>query len=512
MAQPLIPLLKTNLQRWFSAKGFWLVTAAALLPLVLTGSWLVTHQDDVAAVELSWEGMDRTLVQGENVTFTATVKNVGDSPVTNFNSTLIIGSLRGASLSPDATTAIEIDRLAPGETRTMELPWTAKPGTWFALADADTEDAVGEIDEFNNQVPKAVVVDNKAPDQSQAPAASENLAGDESANVTSDVRVDRIDYPDRIAPQDNATFTAYYTNAGDETLDNVTLTLQVGQSFQGSIFAEAEESVTESLAPGETKSVTVTWTARSGAYWAAASANVGSEAHDPDAANNHEASGFAVNAPVNVADLEFPEPPEKLTIKEFYIEILSLLHLRLLIPFIALFYAAGVLADERERGTLPYLLTRPIHRGLIPITKFAAGFLVAAAAITVGLVATFALLFGTPGANLGFLTTPLLASLLSLFTYGAFFVLIGVIVDRPYLVGVAFVVGWETVAGIFVPWVKNITIAQHLQNALGGWRLDEGVQLMPEGDAVRAIYVLLGAGVAFLVASVIMMRRREFDV
>lgn len=511
MAQPFVPLLTTNLKGWLSARGFWMVTVAALFPLVLTGAWVATHQGDVATQDLTWN-VTGPITEGDAVEFTAVVQNTGGSSVGTFNASIAVGRVFGATLRPDATTTVEIDGLAPGERRTINLSWVAKPGVFFALADADSQDVIGEIDEFNNQEPKPIVVNYARPDPSAGPTAPENLTGGANATTEVALSVARVEMPENPKVGENVTIRAVAANAGPGEATNATLTVRVGRLFGATLVPFREQSENVVVPPGGEASVEVVWPAQEGAFWVEAFVRTGGEQLDADGADNHRAEPVVVN-PEAADDLTPPEPPEKLTIKEFYIEILSLLHVRILIPFIALFYAAGVLSDERERGTLAYLLTRPVQRWIIPLTKFVASFAVASVAVSIGIVATFALLFGaTPSGDIGFLTTPLLVSLLSLFAYGAFFILLGVVVDRPYLVGAAFVIGWETVAAIFVPWVRNLTISQHLLNAIGGWRLDQGVQVLPEGDSVRAVWVLLIAGVGFLAASAYVMRRREFDV
>jgi ABC-type transport system involved in multi-copper enzyme maturation permease subunit len=534
-------LLRTNLKAWLSAKGFWMVVIAALLPTALTGAWLATHQADVAALGIT---ADRASFEGgDAVNFTAVFQNVGGSPASGMNNTLVVLNYQvGGVFStapPGAQNTTRADSLAPGEQARVDLAWTAQPGVFLVLAKADFDNQVGELEEFNNTVQynpgvrhlEPIVVLPRLPGPDEGPADPGNLTGNASANATLDAGIASLDWsPQAVNTTSTMNFTAVVRNAGPAPLRNASVTLRVGVVTDHRL-APYTAPVTQhvDLEPGATQAVTLTWKPfTAGAYWAEAWVNVTQgDARDAVPADNHVARAFAVHPTVPAELIErlnatlgatdptlrpYFEPPEKATIKGFETDVVKVVLIPILLPLIALFYAGGVLADERERGTLPYLLTR-VDRWTVPVAKFVAGYLVAALAVLLGLLATFALLFGAPGANASYLVTPVLISLLTLFAYGALFVLLGILVDRPYLVGIAFVLGWEVVAGSFVPWVQQLTLHQHLLNAIQGWDPSKGVQWLPAGEeATRALLLVLFAAFAFLGAATYAMKRKEFDV
>lgn len=503
-------LLGTSLRSWLGAKGFWLVVGAALFPLALTGAWVATHQADVAAQSVAWEPVP--LVENQEANFTGVVANTGRAGVGPFNASLSVGRVFGNVLRPEATNTTRVEHLDPGESTELRVTWTPRPGVYFALVDADSTDEVGEVDEFNNQRPMPLVVHYATPNRTEAPSAPGNLTGDANATERTDLAVLSVDWePRSLRPGERVTLIATVANRGPDALANGSATLRLGRVFSGQLFPTRETTEQLALGPGEERTVSLAWDAQEGAFWVQAFVNA-SGALDPNGANNHLA-GPVVVQPFLGPETRPPEPPEKLTIKEFYLQILSLVHLTILLPLVGLWYAAGVLADDREAGNLPYLLTRPLPRWVIPLSRFLASYAVAALAVVAGLVLTFLLLFGALGQDVGFLTTPLLASLLALFAYGAFFTLLGVLVDRPYLIGLAFVIGWETVARAFVPWVQNLTIKTHVVNALNAWSLDQGFQWLPQGeDGLRALQLVIVAGAVFLGLAAYAVRRREFNV
>lgn len=508
MTRPIVALFRHAISQWASSKGIWLVIAATLLPLILTGAWTATHQDDLAVTSVTWQ--PQAPVEGQNITITATVENTGPGRVAATNVTLAVGPVRGNQLIPRASTTQSIGSLGPGETTTVELDWTSQPGGFYVFARVDPDNEVSEIEEANNDLPKPIVVRYAQPSPDDAPALPGNLTGSEDATTTADLAVTDLNLPQTTpGPGENATLTATVTNQGPDPVSDATAVVRVARVLGGSPVTITEERRTVSLDPGQTETLELTWEASDGVRWIQAWIEAPETAHDP-AADNQATQQSIVVQPAQPQ--QPPSPPERVTIKGFYLDVLNLLHLRLLLPFIALFYAAGVLTDEASAGNLAYLLTRPLPRWALPVAKFTAGFLVAGAATALGIVATFLLLFGTPAADLGFLTTPLLASMLTLLAYGALFTLLGVWVDRPYLIGAIFILGWETAAGLLVPWVSNLTLNHWIGQVLQAWPLDQGVVWLPEDGGTTPLLVLLGVTVVGLAAAGYLASTREYNV
>jgi hypothetical protein len=527
-------MLRSNFRAWISAKGFWLVVAGALLPLVLTGAWVGAHRADVEVTSLVLEGAPYE--EGETARFVATVRNSGGETVPAFNMSLAVGRVEAGRLlaAPGDSNTTTIDGLGPGEERQVVLEWNATPGIVFVLATADQceqeglecVDKVGEKDEFNNQKAEPIAVSRKAP--TTPPAQPVGLAGDANATTDVDLVVESLSRSSQdIKHGDNVTFSLTVKNNGAD-LEGAQVVLRVARAIGARSVSLVDNTQNVSFAAGESKTFELAWTAQDGSYWLEGYVLPPAGTKDVASEDNFRTEGLVAN-PTVTPEMRPPDPEERLTIKQFYLQVLSILHLRLLIPLIALFYAAGVIADEKERGSLAYVLTRPVPRWLIPITKFVASFLVAALAILVGLLLTYLFLFGTTSeaADIGFLTTPVLMSILLMFVYGAVFILLGVLVERPYLWGLAIVLGWENAANLLVPWVKNLTVLGHLQTVIfgandgpadaprpdDGWPLDAGLQWLPGGDeAMKAFFILLAIGVGALVLASVQMRRREFQV
>src|SRR5687767_6645775 len=142
-------LWSDGLRSWMRAKGVWLIVLAALLPPILTGSWALTHQDDVVPSALDIEPSD--IRSGDRVNVTAEVRNDWDHAAGPFNATLEVGYFEqglGGDLAfrSRQEQTVRVPRLEPGETYRLNLTWTAQGGTFIAQVRADTADEVAELE------------------------------------------------------------------------------------------------------------------------------------------------------------------------------------------------------------------------------------------------------------------------------------------------------------------------------------------------------------------------------
>lgn len=549
MKQPIKTLLDSTTRTWFGTKSVWIIFIAALLPFIFSAAWVSTHKADVAVGPLrAGPGME---VQegnflgeiGENVTFSARIWNNGSEPTGPFNVSLQVAAPdpqrdnRLRVFRPDTDQRqVRVDDMAPGDTREVEFSWDVRlvripdeqqitfAARVVTVVDADppsSESPSGDVPEFeelNNQRTRPLLIRVPQPDPAQGPSAPANLTGTGTVNRTADAAVDLSVTPTEPGPEENVTVDATFANDGPDDLVNATLTLQVGQQRQTGQFSTIgglEETRSVNITAGNTTSITEVWSPRRpGQYWARAFVEVDEE-QDPNGTDNHARSGIAVQ-PVEITEFTEDDPPEEATLKGFYRDgIMRTITLAILLPFIALFYAGGVVRDEEREGTLTYLLTRPVKRWLFPVTKFTSGYAVSATVVGLGVAAAYVVAFSVPttsAGNIGFLSTSLLISLAALFVYGGFFLLLGTLVDRPYLVGVGFVLGWEQIARGLVPFARDLTILHNLLTVLDDWPMDEGLLLWPQGDGAMLLVYLLVAGVAFVALASVVMTYREFDV
>ncbi len=515
-------LIMDNLRQAARARGVWIVLAAALIPPALTGAWVFTHQNDIAPLSIDFE--PQSLVEGDLVNITAVVSNRFDEATGPFNVTLQVGFFEERfdgelRFAERASETFRVEGLGPRGQTEVKMNWTAESGTFIFRALVDTEDELPEIEENDND--RFVQVQVRFP---QVQVNFDPLAGTEPDPSLPEGNVSVLGVawePSDLFVNDAANVTVKVSNNGETPITNASVRLQVHRAMLTGYSPTPSPSLSEivSLAPGETRDVSFKWTPRQlGQYALVASLDASESIRETDTSDNALVQETFIDR-----QFLYEEPEPKATAKEFYATVLELLHLKLLIPLVALFYAGGVLEDQKERGNLSYLLTRPMPRWTLPVSRFAVSFVVAGVAMLVGVLATFLLLLGVPQSAPGYLYWPLMFTSLTLLLYTALFTLVGVVARRPYLVSLLYVLGIENLIVLLQniqvngeplarPWVSNLSLNHWVTKAFGGWNPAE-VQYLPEGGAaVGAFWAILVGAVAAIAAASWWMHRREFEV
>lgn len=132
-----------SLKRWIAV-----LTAAILCVALGCGSSVSAASDtgaaDLTVVALDWAGGDGQVKPGTKLTFTVTVKNVGNAAASAFDVDVAFGTQRLYRLTC-------AEGLAVGRSVTLTSPvWTAVTGDKMISARADATDVVFEVSEKNN--------------------------------------------------------------------------------------------------------------------------------------------------------------------------------------------------------------------------------------------------------------------------------------------------------------------------------------------------------------------------
>lgn len=191
------------------------------------------------------------------------------------------------------------------------------------------------------------------------------------------------------------------------------------------------------------------------------------------------------------------------------------LFLQVVLIFITLVHATTIIREEIEDNTLPYLLTRPISKPAIALSKYG-GYLVV---VLLLLLPPFALSYvvtqayaGDPlSADADTLLAFSLAAGLGALAYGAFFFLLSVILRRPLAAGLLFGFLWESIVGSLPGDVPKLSIIYYLRTILVGIIEPNP---FPGFAAVlsplEAGLVLVGFAVVVLVLAIFLFQAAEF--
>jgi ABC-type transport system involved in multi-copper enzyme maturation permease subunit len=140
-------------------------------------------------------------------------------------------------------------------------------------------------------------------------------------------------------------------------------------------------------------------------------------------------------------------------------------------PMLALFYSSGIVIDELEYGTLPYLITRPITRSSLLVGKMLGSLVLQVVLFLPSLMLCFYIAIGPSGFQELGTRFPTLAldagvALLGIAAYSGIFVLLGTAFRRPVLIGLIFVFGWQAAATYIPGFIRKLTVAHYLQALL----------------------------------------------
>ncbi len=158
---------------------------------------------------------------------------------------------------------------------------------------------------------------------------------------------------------------------------------------------------------------------------------------------------------------------EGVTVSSLFPQVSVFLYIHFLLPLTAIFMGAAVIGDEVDGRTLPYLLTRPIPRRTIVLSK-----LIASAALT-GLIFLFSLAVtyiimkqenGFRGliqdADICLGTIGII--FLGVIVYLPLFCLLGGLLKRPVLIGLFFTFGWESTVSFLPGNIKYFSVSHYL--------------------------------------------------
>jgi ABC-type transport system involved in multi-copper enzyme maturation permease subunit len=160
------------------------------------------------------------------------------------------------------------------------------------------------------------------------------------------------------------------------------------------------------------------------------------------------------------------------------------MYLRFIVPVLGVFYGTSLMADEVEDKTITYLFTRPIPRGAVLVGKYLAYLGCTVFVVLPSVVLVYLLIVplkGSLGASFPDLLKDLLLLGLGLAVYGAVFAFVGAKFNRPLLIGLIFVFGWEQAALAFPGYLKQFTVMYYLQAIVPHAMPSDGVVSMIQG-------------------------------
>jgi ABC-2 type transport system permease protein len=127
------------------------------------------------------------------------------------------------------------------------------------------------------------------------------------------------------------------------------------------------------------------------------------------------------------------------------------------VPLLGLIAGAGAIGPEIDDGSIVYLVSKPLSRHVIVLSKLAVAVAVVTAAAAVPTLLAGVVLSGTVrGLAAGYAIGAGVAGL----AYCALFVLLAILTRNAVVVGLIYVLIWESLVGSFVPGAQVLSIQQ----------------------------------------------------
>jgi ABC-2 type transport system permease protein len=194
------------------------------------------------------------------------------------------------------------------------------------------------------------------------------------------------------------------------------------------------------------------------------------------------------------------------------------LYVRIIVPLLGVFYGTALMADEVEDKTLTYLFTRPVPRGAVLLGKYLAYLACTWLVVLPSVMLTYFLVvpFGEVGGTFRSLVLDLGILALGLAVYGAVFALVGTWLKRPLVVGLVFAFGWEQVAMALPGYLRQFTVAHHLQALVPHALPSDNAISVLQGffrtapSPVSSVLTLVAILAAFLWLAMRLVARREY--
>ncbi len=126
------------------------------------------------------------------------------------------------------------------------------------------------------------------------------------------------------------------------------------------------------------------------------------------------------------------------------------------LPLTALIIGTSVLGSEIEDGTITHILAKPLPRSEIVLSKLVVAFVLTmvTAAVPLGITGAIA------GSN-SFAVALLVGCTVAALAYSAFFVALSLLTRRPLLVGLIYVLLWESTLSALFKGIRNLSIQQY---------------------------------------------------
>ena len=179
----------------------------------------------------------------------------------------------------------------------------------------------------------------------------------------------------------------------------------------------------------------------------------------------------------------------------------------ILVPIVSLVFGSSVLGETREDGTLVYLWLRPMNRGPVVVAAAAAA---ATAALPLTVIPTVLggwLVANRVAGSADLLLGALWAAALGTVAYSSLFGLVGLLLKKPIMWGIGYVLLWEGLAAELGEFAARLSLRGYSRSLLARVaEMDLGYEAY---TTVTALIVLAAVSVSALVLAAVRLNRLD---
>jgi ABC-2 type transport system permease protein len=170
--------------------------------------------------------------------------------------------------------------------------------------------------------------------------------------------------------------------------------------------------------------------------------------------------------------------------------VFSNLGLSVILPLTALIIGSSALGLEIDDGTITHVLTKPLPRSEIILSKLVVAWLVTTVATGVPLAAA-ALIAGSGSLAVGLVIGAALGGL----AYSALFLALSAMTKRPVAVGLVYLVLWENLLVTYVSGARIFSVRQHataIADSIGNTQLISASVSVSTALIMLVIFTVVG--------------------
>ena len=177
---------------------------------------------------------------------------------------------------------------------------------------------------------------------------------------------------------------------------------------------------------------------------------------------------------------------------------------RTCLPLIAIVFGTAALGSELEDGTGVHLLTKPIDRWIIIVSKTLVAGTLTAALIVPSTVIAGILMGGTGGDAIAVTFAFALSVLIGSYLYTAIFLVLSAITTRGLLIGLAYALIWEGIVAGLLPGSQAFSVREYLTGIVQTLAPEAGRESLV--GSTGFVYVVVAFVLALAIGSVRLSR------